>query len=125
MGDHQRDQVVAAAVNIFVILLLFVAAKALKKYADRLFRRQEQMTNDIMQRRSVFGRGLSDIPRGADTAAATPSNLYSSPPPEYTEIEFMVKPTLNHLPSYEDAVKIEEGRKHRSDVSEGEDNQTF
>ena len=49
-----------------------------------------QMTNDIMQRRGVFGRGLSDIPRGADTAAATPSNLYSSPPPEYTEIEFKV-----------------------------------
>ena len=48
------------------------------------------MTNDIMQRRGAFGRGLSDIPRGADTAAATPSNLYSSPPPEYTEIEFKV-----------------------------------
>ena len=48
-----------------------------------------QMANDIMQRRGAFGRGLSDIPRGADTSAP-PSNLYSSPPPEYTEIEFKV-----------------------------------
>ena len=47
------------------------------------------MANDIMQRRGAFARGLSDITTGADTAAP-PSNLYSSPPPEYTEIEFKV-----------------------------------
>ena len=43
MGDHLVTLMIAAAVNIFVILLLFVAAKALKKYADRLFHRQEQV----------------------------------------------------------------------------------
>ena len=43
MGDHLVTLMIAAAVNIFVILLLFVAAKALKKYADRLFHTQEQV----------------------------------------------------------------------------------
>ena len=49
MGDHLATLMIAAAVNIFVILLLFVAAKALKKYADRLFHRQEQVWMTLSQ----------------------------------------------------------------------------
>ena len=43
MGDNLFTLMIAAAVNIFIIILLFIAAKALKKYADRLFNRQEQV----------------------------------------------------------------------------------
>ena len=43
MGDNLFTLMIAAAVNIFIIILLFVAAKALKKDADRLFNRQEQV----------------------------------------------------------------------------------
>ena len=52
------------------------------------------------------GRRREEIPGDAThaTVAATPP----SSPPEYTEIEFKVRPSLYHLPSYEDAVKLEE-----------------
>ena len=43
MADNLLTLVIAAAANIFVIFLLFVAAKVLKKYSDRLFNRQEQV----------------------------------------------------------------------------------
>ena len=43
MGDNLLTLMIAAAANIFVIFLLFVAAKVLKKYSDRLFNRQEQV----------------------------------------------------------------------------------
>ena len=43
MSDTMFTFMIAAAVNIFIIILLLIAAKALKKYADKLFDRQEQV----------------------------------------------------------------------------------
>jgi len=122
MGDNLFTLMIAAAVNIFIIILLFIAAKALKKYADRLFNRQEQMANDCLLRRGVFRHGQSNLAPspandslsngtpGDPAASAASSSSSSSPPPEYTDIEFKVKPSYYHLPSYEDAVKLEEGK---------------
>ena len=51
-------------------------------------------------------RRMEENPGAPTTAAAATTS--SGLPPEYTEIEFKVKPSFYHLPSYEDAVKIEE-----------------
>ena len=130
------------------------------------------MANDCIHRRGVFRHGTSNLALSpaddpfsngtpGDPATSSATSPYSSPPPEYTEIEFKVeyckislilvfrlctygsdqiystainnrvnrsrskhgykiqsflflwikaKPSYYHLPSYEDAVKREEGR---------------
>ena len=143
------------------------------------------MANDCIHRRGVFRHGTSNLALSpaddpfsngtlGDPETSSATSPYSSPPPEYTEIEFKVeyckislilvyrlrtygsdqiystainnrvnrsrskhgykiqsflflwikaKPSYYHLPSYEDAVKIEEGEKP-SESGAGDDTWT-